>query len=111
MKTIDLELVDSRITEFLQVQRREEPILLTKGLDAVGLLLKLPEGMKGSEVDGVFWLEGPEGLTHVIIQAKIASDYAEESKAPAPVFGSCQGMLTIMSEDDEHLKDFEDYMP
>lgn len=28
-----------------------------------------------------------------------------------PRFGSCQGMLTIVAEDDEHLKDFEEYMP
>ena len=28
-----------------------------------------------------------------------------------PQFGSCKGMLTIVQEDDEHLADFEDYMP
>jgi antitoxin (DNA-binding transcriptional repressor) of toxin-antitoxin stability system len=25
--------------------------------------------------------------------------------------GNCKGMLTIVSDDDEHLKDFEEYMP
>ena len=30
---------------------------------------------------------------------------------PKPQFGSCKGMLTILAEDDEHLKDFEEYMP
>ena len=25
--------------------------------------------------------------------------------------GSCKGMLTIVSEDDEHLNDFKEYMP
>ncbi|MGO8896938.1 MAG: hypothetical protein ACLQU5_01105 [Isosphaeraceae bacterium] len=110
MKTIDLEQVDVRITEFLLGQRHEEPILLTKGLDAVGLVLKLPEGMKGLEVDGVFWFEGPAGVTHIIIQAKYSSEYGAESKPAHPVFGSCQGMLTIVSEDDEHLRDFEEYM-
>jgi antitoxin (DNA-binding transcriptional repressor) of toxin-antitoxin stability system len=25
--------------------------------------------------------------------------------------GNCKGMLTIVSEDDEHLNDFKDYMP
>lgn len=29
---------------------------------------------------------------------------------PAPVFGSCKGMLTIVSEDEEHLKDFDGYL-
>lgn len=28
-----------------------------------------------------------------------------------PLFGSCQGALTILAEDDEHLQDFEDYLP
>ena len=28
-----------------------------------------------------------------------------------PVFGSCKGMLTIVEDDDEHLEDFEEYMP
>lgn len=32
-------------------------------------------------------------------------------KSGTPRFGSCKGMLTIVSEDDEHLKDFEEYMP
>jgi antitoxin (DNA-binding transcriptional repressor) of toxin-antitoxin stability system len=30
---------------------------------------------------------------------------------PQPVPGRCKGMLTIVSEDDEHLKDWADYMP
>ena len=29
---------------------------------------------------------------------------------PRPVFGSCRGMLTILSEDDDHLQDFDGYM-
>ncbi len=28
-----------------------------------------------------------------------------------PQYGRCKGMLTILAEDDEHLKDFEEYMP
>ena len=30
---------------------------------------------------------------------------------PQPVFGSCHGMLTIVSDDDAHLEDFKEYMP
>lgn len=29
---------------------------------------------------------------------------------PTPVFGSCKGMLTIVSDDDDHLADFSEYM-
>jgi antitoxin (DNA-binding transcriptional repressor) of toxin-antitoxin stability system len=30
---------------------------------------------------------------------------------PIPQFGSCRGKLTVVSEDDEHLQDFREYMP
>jgi prevent-host-death family protein len=30
---------------------------------------------------------------------------------PRPQYGSCKGKLIIIAEDDEHLKDFEEYMP
>ena len=33
------------------------------------------------------------------------------STKPQPVFGSCKGKLTIVSEDDAHLEDFKEYMP
>lgn len=29
---------------------------------------------------------------------------------PQPVFGSCKGKLIIVSDDDEHLADFVEYM-
>lgn len=31
-------------------------------------------------------------------------------KSGTPRFGSCKGMLTIVAEDDDHLKGFEEYM-
>ena len=102
MKTIALEQVDPRIAEALKQQPREDPILLTKGSDALGLLLRLPEGTKN--VDAVVWLE-EEGL--VLIQAKYSPDSGAVGQL---VFGSCKHMLTIVSEDDEHLKDFEEYL-
>jgi prevent-host-death family protein len=30
--------------------------------------------------------------------------------AAIPTFGSCRGMLTVVSEDDDHLDDFREYM-
>ena len=30
---------------------------------------------------------------------------------PQPQFGSCKGMLTIVSDDEEHLEHFKEYMP
>jgi antitoxin (DNA-binding transcriptional repressor) of toxin-antitoxin stability system len=30
---------------------------------------------------------------------------------PLPRFGNCQGALTMLAEDDEHLLDFKEYIP
>jgi antitoxin (DNA-binding transcriptional repressor) of toxin-antitoxin stability system len=30
---------------------------------------------------------------------------------PQPRFGSCKGMLTIVTDDEEHPEDFTEYMP
>lgn len=34
-----------------------------------------------------------------------------ESKRPRPGPGLCKGMITIVADDDEHLKDFAEFMP
>ncbi|MCU0979733.1 MAG: hypothetical protein MUF25_11275 [Pirellulaceae bacterium] len=41
----------------------------------------------------------------------IAQLSALRTEEPQAVPGRCQGMLTILSEDDEHLKDWSEYMP
>jgi prevent-host-death family protein len=42
--------------------------------------------------------------------AKLVSEQPKPRKQrPGP--GLCKGMITVVSDDDEHLKDFEDYMP
>jgi antitoxin (DNA-binding transcriptional repressor) of toxin-antitoxin stability system len=50
----------------------------------------------------------------VIITEKnvpVAKLVAPQAEMPRPVFGRGKGMLTILSDDDEHLKDWEEYMP
>jgi prevent-host-death family protein len=41
----------------------------------------------------------------------VAQLVALPGEKPHPVPGRCKGMLTIVAEDDEHLKDWEEYMP
>ena len=41
----------------------------------------------------------------------VARLVGEGGEKPQPVPGRGKGMLTIISEDDEHLKDFAEYMP
>jgi antitoxin (DNA-binding transcriptional repressor) of toxin-antitoxin stability system len=33
------------------------------------------------------------------------------SETPQPVAGRCKGMLTILAVDDEHLKEWAEYLP
>ena len=41
--------------------------------------------------------------------AKLVGQRRSERKPRIP--GNCKGMITLAVEDDEHLKDFEEYMP
>jgi antitoxin (DNA-binding transcriptional repressor) of toxin-antitoxin stability system len=41
----------------------------------------------------------------------VARIVAEPGVKPHPVPGRGKGMLTVLSEDDDHLKDWVDYLP
>ena len=41
----------------------------------------------------------------------VARIVGEPAQKPHPVPGRGKGMLTIVSDDDEHLKDWAEYMP
>ncbi len=41
----------------------------------------------------------------------VAKLVASPAEKPRPMPGRCKGMLTIVAEDDEHLEDFQEYMP
>ncbi|HEV3022273.1 MAG TPA: hypothetical protein VGX76_07385 [Pirellulales bacterium] len=55
-----------------------------------------------------------EGEEIVIVRggqpiARLIGKRAPEPKPRAP--GNCKGMITLLVEDTDHLKDFEEYMP
>jgi len=43
------------------------------------------------------------------VVVRIVRESTPTRKRPGP--GLCKGMITIVSDDDEHLRDFEEYMP
>jgi prevent-host-death family protein len=43
--------------------------------------------------------------------AKLVSEPPTPPPKQRPGPGLCKGMITVVSDDDEHLKDFEEYMP
>ena len=40
--------------------------------------------------------------------AKLISEHQKSQQRPGP--GLCKGMITIIADDEDHLKDFEEYM-
>ena len=43
--------------------------------------------------------------------AKLVSELPKPKPGLRPPPGLCKGMITIVADDDEHLKDFAEYMP
>jgi hypothetical protein len=42
--------------------------------------------------------------------AKLVSELTKSTRRQRPGPGLCKGMITIISDDDDHLKDFQEYM-
>ena len=110
MKTIRVEQLDARLSAALEQQDEHEAIGLMRNAGTVAWVVRVPEALKDSEADAVIFGEGPEGRVFVIVQAKHAIERETETAAAKPVFGAGRGTLTIVSEDDDHLKDFQEYM-
>ena len=108
MKKISVEGLDLRLTEALKQQEREEPVLLTDDSEVLGVFVRLPKRFDEAGVDLSLCVNQPGGPVFLIVQAKSLG--ATPGAQGQPVFGSCRGMLTVVSEDDEHLKDFGEYM-
>ncbi|HWE95997.1 MAG TPA: hypothetical protein VG269_18690 [Tepidisphaeraceae bacterium] len=110
MKTIPVEQLSARLTDAIEHQDEHEAIALTKGAGTVAWLVRVPEALKDSEADWVFYTEGPAGQIVFVVQAKHGSRAQPDAAVCKPVFGAGRGTLTIVSEDDEHLEDFAEYM-
>ena len=110
MKTIPVEQLNERLTKALEQQDEHEAIGLTKNADTVAWLLRVPEAMKDTEAaDVMFYAEGPAGRIF-IVQAKHVSHARAVEPTHTPVFGAGRGTLAIVSEDVDHLNDFNEYM-
>jgi hypothetical protein len=110
MKAIAVEQLGGRLTEALEQQDAHEAIPLTKGGGTVAWVLRVPEALKDTVADLVTFTEGPGGQVVAVVQAKHASSDEAKRATHSPVFGAGRGTLTVVSEDDDHLKDFQEYM-
>jgi hypothetical protein len=110
MKAIPLEQLGERVSKMVEGQEEHEAIQLTKDSSTVALLLRVPVTMKDTEPDFVLFSEGPSGRIFVFVEAKHASQQKTDHAVGRPVFGAGRGTFTEVSEDDEHLKDFKEYM-
>jgi hypothetical protein len=108
MKTIPVDQVNEKLAKALEQQNEHEPIGLTKDANTVAWVLRVPQELRNAEADVVLHLHhGPNGEFLISVQAKPSP---AEPAHRRPIFGAGQGTLTILSEDDEHLKDFQEYI-
>ena len=111
MKTIPVEQLDPQLTKALEQQDEHEAIGLTKDSGTVAWVLRVPEALKDKGADLVFYGGGPVGGFHIVVRAKRAFGVETDGAVTnQPVFGGGRGTLTIISDDDHHLKDFQEYM-
>lgn len=110
MKTIPVEQLDERLTKALEQQDEHEAIGLTKDAGTVAWVVRVPKALQDSAPDAVYFAEGPSGPVLIFLQAKHLAPRAQGAAAHKPKFGAGRGTLTIVSDDDEHLKDFQEYM-
>ncbi len=110
MKTIPVEQLDDQLSKAIEQQDEHEAIGLTKDDNTVAWLVRVPKSLQDSEADVVLFAEGPAGKVFVVVQGKHGSRLQPAMANHGPVFGAGRGTLTIVREDDEHLKDFREYM-
>jgi antitoxin (DNA-binding transcriptional repressor) of toxin-antitoxin stability system len=72
------------------------------------LTVEEAQGRLGELIDG---LTPGEGIILTRGDRPVARLVGLPTEPPRPVLGRCKGMLTILSDDDEHLKDWAEYLP
>jgi hypothetical protein len=112
MDHITIEEVGLRVAEALTREGGREPVFIMDGPETIALLIRIPRGLVQ---EGHPWpvvvLCGPLAEDVYAGSGPIEPGIHDQAQAgPLPVYGSCKGMLKVLVEDDEHLKDFEEYM-
>jgi antitoxin (DNA-binding transcriptional repressor) of toxin-antitoxin stability system len=69
------------------------------------------EQVEGHLAEIIAKLSPGEELVLIRDDKPVAKLIGVSDETPRPLPGRGKGMLTVISEDDEHLKDFAEYMP
>jgi hypothetical protein len=110
MKTIPVEQLEHRLSEALKQQDEHEAIGLTTSAGTVALVVKVPESLKHLDADLVVVRAASEGQVLFVVETKGTDEKRPAEAGNVPAVGAGRGTLTILKEDDEHLKDFREYM-
>ena len=111
MNRISIDDAGARIAEALRRAEGPEPVVIVENSEPIALLVRLPKEARASQDWPLLLVYGPLGEKVVVLhENQPATSAPVPEHAPQPVFGSCKGMLTIVQDDDEHLKDFDEYM-
>jgi antitoxin (DNA-binding transcriptional repressor) of toxin-antitoxin stability system len=64
-----------------------------------------------TQLEGLVRALGPNDEIVLTDNNKPVARIVANDSRPRRIPGACMGMLTIISDDDEHLEDFREYMP
>lgn len=120
MTAVTIEEAQSKLPELIHKLTPGEELLITEDNQPVARLIPANKqqqrklgGLQGTVIYMAPDFDAP--IEQVVITenkvpvAKLMPECQLGRKPRQP--GNCKGMLTIISDDDEHLKDFADYMP
>ena len=71
----------------------------------------IPIEVAGSQLGGLVRALGPHDEIILTENNKPVARIVPNLTSPKRTAGSCQGLITIVQEDDQHLEEFKEYMP
>ncbi len=101
MTTITLDQAQLHLREIIERQTADSELVITQ--DSRPLARLIPAA--APELPQPVFVRG---RGKVIVVSEVGKQHALVSR-PEP--GLCKGMITVISEDDDHLQDFKEYMP
>lgn len=110
MKTISLDEAGPRIADSLDDPSLAEPLIIMDGEEEVAFVIGIPKSLRSSDRWQSFVLDSLP-MPGEAIDEPAGETPSRQTERQQAVFGSCRGMLTIHSDDDEPLMDFAEYMP
>ena len=111
-RTVELDLAQATLSELIAGLKPDEEVMIVENEQPITRLSGFKKGRAqfGSCKGLLTIVEDDDGVI-VQNQKAIARISSPDKTRPPRIPGLMKGKLNVLAEDDEHLKDFEEYMP